>query len=215
MSPPKAINGITDPSKARLVFWGGTEYQHAPADSVGYQPLDAELTDIAGLTPAAGAVMIGNGSNWTADTTPTLTGLLTVNGQIAFPATQNPSADVNTLDDFEENTFASVASSSVGTLTSASCGVSYQKIGKWVHGLFEFQIVTVGTGAGELQFTLPFTAAAAYGGLCGREIAVAGWGLTGYVASGTNLALFAKYDGTTAAASGHTFVGSFLYQATA
>lgn len=67
MSPPKSITGITDPSKARLVYWGGTEYQHAPADSVGYQTEDAGLTDIAGLAVTDGNIIVGNGTNWVAE----------------------------------------------------------------------------------------------------------------------------------------------------
>lgn len=35
----------------------------------------------------------------------TFSGLLTTNGQVKFPAVQNPSADPNTLDDYEEGTW--------------------------------------------------------------------------------------------------------------
>lgn len=43
------------------------------------QAWDDDLDDIAALTPTLGAVMIGDGINWTADTSPTLVGDLTLN----------------------------------------------------------------------------------------------------------------------------------------
>lgn len=193
MSPPKAITGITDPSKARLVYWGGTEYQHAPADAVGYQPLDADLTTIAGLTPAAGAVMIGDGSNWTADTTPTLTGLLTVNGQIAFPVTQNPSSDPNTLDDYEVGTYTPTVTSSLGTITTIVTNGAYVKIGDLVFFRAGCLISNNGTGAGSLNFTLPFTA----GQSCivvGRELLVNGHSQTGTISNSSATCPVVKYD---------------------
>lgn len=58
------------------VHYKGTKSGH---NRVGtdVQAWDDDLDDIAALTPALGAVMIGDGTDWTADTTPTLVGLLT------------------------------------------------------------------------------------------------------------------------------------------
>lgn len=183
MIPPKAINGITDPSKARLVYWSGTEYQHAPADGVGYQPLDADLTTIAGLTPSAGAVMIGDGSNWTADTTPTLTGLLTTNGQVAFPSTQNPSSNVNTLDDYEEGTFTPTivggTSAGVGTYTTQTG--TYTKIGNRV--CIDLSLNwSAHTGTGTMIVGgLPFTVGAGIGSMA------VGWSTLTYTGTGVSV----------------------------
>ena len=72
-------------------------------------------------------------------TTPVITGLLDISGassgQIKFPATQNASADVNTLDDYEEGTFTpTITFATAGDLSIAySIQVGgYVKIGKFV-----------------------------------------------------------------------------------
>lgn len=80
--------------------------------------------------------------NKTTDTL-TLAGLLDISGaaagQIKFPATQNPSSDANTLDDYEEGTWTPVDSSGAGlTLknpddhTNGAKG-GYVKIGQMVY----------------------------------------------------------------------------------
>jgi len=58
-------------------------------------------------------------------------------GQIAFPATQNASADANTLDDYEEGTWTPTIAGI--SSYSSQLGV-YVKVGKFVHvyGLLEF-----------------------------------------------------------------------------
>lgn len=60
------------------------------------------------------------------------TGLTLTSGKIAFPATQNASADANTLDDYEEGpwTPTAVGFTVVGTPTYAG---RYTKIGNIVH----------------------------------------------------------------------------------
>lgn len=50
-------------------------------------------------------------------------------GQIKFPATQNPSADANTLDDYEEGTFTGTLT---GCTTSPTRTIRYVKIGGMV-----------------------------------------------------------------------------------
>src|ERR1035437_5398099 len=56
-------------------------------------------------------------------------------GQIKFPATQNPSSDVNTLDDYEEGTWTPIIGSSGGASTGQSYSAqsgAYIKIGRLV-----------------------------------------------------------------------------------
>ena len=63
----------------------------------------------------------------------TTTGLIDASGaaagQIKFPATQNASADLNTLDDYQENTFTGTLT---GGTTAPTVTIRYTKIGKVV-----------------------------------------------------------------------------------
>jgi hypothetical protein len=83
-------------------------------------------------------------------TTPTLNG-------ITFPATQIPSADANTLDDYEEGTFTP---SLGGNTTYNSRSGNYIKIGKLVFVECNLYINAIGTGSTSLVSGLPFTSAA-------------------------------------------------------
>ena len=82
-------------------------------------------------------------------------------GQLAFPATRNPSADANTLDDYAEGTFTPVVvgTTSAGSATYTTQTGSYTKIGRLV--FFAIELTWSGhTGTGSLQVQgLPFTAA--------------------------------------------------------
>jgi hypothetical protein len=89
-------------------------------------------------------------------TTPTLNG-------ITFPATAVPSADANTLDDYEEGTWTPViadAASGGNTATYTNAGSSYTKIGNQVTvQTYLSAINTSGMTGGNLLFVrgLPFT----------------------------------------------------------
>jgi hypothetical protein len=75
-------------------------------------------------------------------------------GQIAFPATQNASADANTLDDYEEGTWTPTYNS--GTLAGATG--TYTKIGRVVTASFQVQWTQSGTTLGRIS-GLPFNVA--------------------------------------------------------
>jgi hypothetical protein len=83
-------------------------------------------------------------------------------GQIVFPATQNASANANTLDDYEEGTFTpSFAYETPGTssITFSIRSGTYAKIGRVVYFTTDVRIATFskGTAAGSLRVTgLPF-----------------------------------------------------------
>ena len=107
---------------------------------------------LASLTPAANQIPVINASS-----------VLALPGGVKFPAVQVPSADVNTLDDYEEGTFTPTAagSSSAGVGTYSIQVGHYTKIGREV-----FYRLTVAwsahTGTGGLRITgLPFTSNAA------------------------------------------------------
>lgn len=89
----------------------------------------------------------------------TLSSIMTAAGQIKFPSTQNPSTDVNTLDDYEEGTFTPTLSGAtvagVGTY-SVRTG-SYTKIGNFV--IFQLRTTwSAHSGSGAMIMTgIPFT----------------------------------------------------------
>lgn len=78
---------------------------------------------------------------------------------IAFPATQNPSSDANTLDDYEEGTWTPTwaGSGSNPTATYGSQLGRYIKIGRMVWIYCAINVLTFSGGSGNLQIAgLPF-----------------------------------------------------------
>lgn len=84
-------------------------------------------------------------------------------GQIKFPATQNPSTDANTLDDYEEGTFTPTmdfGGSSSGITYSQQLG-KYVKIGRLVHIKIAMDLSNNGSGTGAANIVgLPFASEA-------------------------------------------------------
>jgi len=90
----------------------------------------------------------------------TTTGLLTTNGQIKFPATQSPSSDANTLDDYEEGTWTpglTFGGGSTGMSFSLQTG-TYTKVGRLVCASFGFILSAKGSSTGALILEVETTA---------------------------------------------------------
>jgi hypothetical protein len=87
----------------------------------------------------------------------TVTSLITESG-ITFPATQVASADVNTLDDYEEGTWTPADGSGAG-LTFAQNAGSYTKIGKQVTCHMAVEYPSTVSGINAVISGLPFTSA--------------------------------------------------------
>lgn len=87
-------------------------------------------------------------------------------GNVKFPATDVPSADANTLDDYQETTWtpALAGSTTAGTQTYAVQAGIATKIGRQVTATFNIGLTAKdGTTAGDLRITgLPFTSGATY-----------------------------------------------------
>jgi len=106
-------------------------------------------------------------SNFTA-TLPATTGTLVVTGTtptlngITFPATQVPSADANTLDDYEEGTWTPVYTTAGGgeSVTYDIQSAKYTKIGNCVYFQFIIRTDVFSGGSGGIRVSLPFTASA-------------------------------------------------------
>ena len=89
---------------------------------------------------------------------PTFTGLITTGGQIKFPAVQVPSADANTLDDYEEGTFTPFiyGETTAGVGTYSAQDGRYIKIGNVVT-IHIYLAWTAHTGTGNMRLGgLPF-----------------------------------------------------------
>ena len=125
-------------------------------------------------------------------------------GQIKFPASQNASADANTLDDYEEGTWTPAFSAGGITGTSITYSGTYTKVGRAVTVNF---LATSGSGninvSSYASFTgLPFSASANFSGSVTSEdidvFASLGFAQVG----GTSFAVSKCGNGTTANLSG-------------
>lgn len=80
----------------------------------------------------------------------------TANGQYKFPATQNPSTDANTLDDYEEGVWSPVITQGVVPSTSIKTG-TYTKVGRTVTVTLVATFSSAGTAANVIEVSgLPF-----------------------------------------------------------
>lgn len=122
-------------------------------------------------------------------------------GQIQFPATQNPNAGANVLDDYEKNTWTPVLTfatpGDLSVVYSRQLG-SYQKIGNWVRAKFHIITTTLTwtTASGELRFTgLPYASANDSMENTGdAEVgSVTTWGVAGYTQINANIPANVSY----------------------
>ena len=131
------------------------------AGSVG----TAYLVD-GSVTPAK---LSTGGPSWDTSSNLTVNGLLNISaataGQIQFPATQNASANANTLDDYEEGTWTPAyapSSGSFSSITYATQSGTYTKIGRMVYCHVDIATASLSLGAagGNIRITgLPFAPA--------------------------------------------------------
>lgn len=152
--------GITDAAPAT----GSTAYLAASGNAT-------TATTATNATTATTATNLSGGT--VAATTISASGLISATGgQVKFPATQVPSTDVNTLDDYEEGTWtpafglSTPGTSSFGTYTSQTG--TYVKIGRQVTITFSLSAgtFTLGTGSGLIAINIPFTTASFVYSVC-------------------------------------------------
>lgn len=171
-----AFGTIAAGATRRLIFQGALTLTHNATSLI--LPGGENITTAAG--DAAEFVSLGSGNwkcysyepaNGTAaalgpTSSPTFRSLTLTNGQIVFPATQVPSANANTLDDYEKGTWTPTLSfATPGDLSVAytTRNGTYTKIGDRV--IIDYDIVTSTfthtTASGNAQITsIPFTPAA-------------------------------------------------------
>jgi len=128
-------------------------------------------------------------------------------GQIVFPATQNASANANTLDDYEEGTWTPTMSSGSATIKDASG--TYTKIGNRVIASFVFTGNT--TGSSNILGGLPFTSSQSTNGAA-REIQNTGFLWCAQVVSSSTTFGFRRYDNNSTLSANDIYVGMAVYQ---
>ena len=122
----------------------------------GTAPAAGTFTTVGGTTITATST--AKGATVYASATATFSNLVDISGasagQIQFPASQNPSSNANTLDDYEEGTWTPAVS---GTATYTTQTGIYCKIGRLVHASFYLMVNAIGTGNTTLVSGFPFT----------------------------------------------------------
>lgn len=137
---------------------------------------------------------------------------ITATNGIQFPATQNASSDVNTLDDYEEGPWTPAGNG----ITFSAVGGSYTKIGDMVFARFNVVFpVTANTSTARIQ-GLPFTVGGAGGDYGAGYLATNNSGNVTIVApvSGQTYANLANNSGgtyTNANFSNSQIVGIIIY----
>jgi hypothetical protein len=127
---------------------------------------------------------------------------------VTFPATQAPSSDANTLDDYEEGTTTPTVAAGGGAFTSVSGTVRYTKAGNRVNATVTVGITTNGTANAYVLVPMPLSAAetTAHSGVDASAIT----SLTGYI-TGSSLLIY-KDDGTYPGADGKTLIVQCSYR---
>jgi len=120
-----------------------------------------ENATIATLTVTTKATIANAEITALSASTITVSTISVVGGQIAFPATAVPSADANTIDDYEEGTWTVVWSCSTSGAITPLAGTTtgaYTKIGRQVSISGGFNVDSVSSPTGTLTLRgLPFT----------------------------------------------------------
>ena len=143
-------------------------------------------------------------------------------GRLAFPASPNPSADPNTLDDYAEGSWTpgvTFGGAAAGVTYGASNGGRYTRIGRLCIASFLLQLTSKGSSTGTVQLTgLPFAAltspvlASMNAGWATGIAGVSGT-LQGAVASGgTVVSLYASSGGSSSAVSNGNFTNTSQLQ---
>lgn len=118
---------------------------------------------------------------------------LGADGRIKFPATQNPSTDANTLDDYEEGTYTPVLTFATPGDVAVTYGTqvgTYRKIGGVVHVQYNVSatVFTFTTASGNLQITgLPFTSISTTGSATRGKVVWSGITKANYTEVGSGI----------------------------
>ena len=161
-----------------------------------------------------------NGSSWfEALTIAQGSGLVTLPiGQLAFPATQNPSSNANALDDYREGTWTPTVQfggASVGITYGGATAGRYTKIGRTVFASCIVTLTSKGSSSGTATIGgLPFTSAndglnpAGTVGLATGMASMTGAVLAVVIANTTRIQTYQSSDGAATALSNTHFTNA-------
>jgi hypothetical protein len=131
---------------------------------------NADITSMTGLSndgiplaKVANAASDGANSDITSLSAVSIPTINLTGGQIAFPATAVPSADANTLDDYEEGTWTltvTCGTSGTVTLAAAQNTGAYTKNGRIISIQGRFTVDSVSSPVGSIAINVPFSSAA-------------------------------------------------------
>jgi hypothetical protein len=159
--------GLTSLAANRIPYGNGTSALQSSASLIfDGTTLTAGALAVTGATALNGNTTIGDASSDTLTLTAQIASLIDAShasgGQMKFPASQNASADANTLDDYEEGTWTPTIGGSGGQSGQAySIQVGwYVKVGRLVTAGFRVQLSSLGTITTDVQVQgLPFASA--------------------------------------------------------
>jgi hypothetical protein len=160
-----------------------------------------KVNTIQNANGTTGITFAANGQMTLANTPLQLTG-----GQIKFPSTKIPSADGNTLDDYEEGTWTPVDSTGAGLTFSINASPRYTKIGNIVNVNFFLTYPGTASGVANGIGGLPFTISPdSY--IAGYVFTNSGQNLTVYSGGGT---AFQMRDNSNFTPANSTFSSKFV-----
>lgn len=110
-------------------------------------------------------------------------------GQLKFPIVQNPSNNINTLDDYKEGLWSPVDASGAALVLTSLLPAIYTKIGRLVIATAGIQYPATGSGANALLGGLPFIASPS-GGVASISFQNSGININGQVPINTSTIRF-------------------------
>lgn len=171
-----------------------------------------------GIVGTANQITVTNGDGVSGNPTVSLPsslvlpGTVTVTGgQVGFPATQAPSSDANTLDDYEEGSTNPTPIYQSGASTNVSVTLHYTKVGRAVMFVIRVTMVTISTASGAISLALPFTAGAMGGGGGGVKSVLGGTAVSVEIGANSSTATLRLYDAATALQDGATLQVAGVY----
>lgn len=167
-------------------------------------------TTMGTMTPKSTFTAKGSIAAATAASTPAN---LSVGSNFAFLQADSAQSSGLLWNNAAWTSYTPTITSTTGTITTSSGEGYYTRVGKMCAVYFRANVITIGTGAGYLRVTLPFTSRGVIEQIgVGRETQVNGKALIGTVTAGSNVLSIGYYDDTAATVNGTRNIISMVYE---